>query len=184
MNTIKLYLPALLIMATLLSSCKEEDNALRYKSQGFIKGTISGTLSDDETAFDGSFRYTQYIIDTYNFPYYYIDPDNGSVSLYLFRQDIALGASASWGIYLEDETDTEPAEAYLFLNHVIESSTQLLSLSLSTGLEIDDFSFDPATGRVKGTFSFTTTNTTSGNEATVEGSFDVIAKRSYYRNNS
>ena len=182
MNLCKLYLPALLLTVTLFASCKEEENALEYKSQGFIKGTLSTTLSDDETPFNDSFRYTEYKITEYEYPFFYKE-DDGSLTFSMNRYDMTLGSEAYWEFHLDNEGDTTPDETSLYMSHYKISSTKIISLEFyQDDFAISDFSFDPATGRAQGTFSFTAiSNSSSSNDVFVEGSFDVIVKRSYYR---
>jgi hypothetical protein len=86
-------------------------------------------------------------------------------------------------LYLENATDTSPE--YEINVVYIEESDKILYFSTSgdsyedsdNESSITNFSFDLASGRVKGDFSISGSDNTTDNNSTVTGSFDVVVKQ-------
>ena len=174
---------SLLIFTTgiTLFGCRQEIPALEYQSQGFIRGTITGIASDDETVINERFRYTQYqkpvIGETFAG---YLEEDNGSFRVVLFRLDLAAGGYAYASFTLDDEKDTTPNSPEMEIAYYKDAEYLLRFYMTSNDpntLAIEDFFFDPASGKTTGTFRMEGPQNSSENEALVEGSFDLILQR-------
>lgn len=169
----------------LMVSCDDDTPAVEYKTGGSIKGTITGTQSDGTTEIDESFNYKQYlrVYDGEGVSGYQIDADDGEVYISIFRRDINKGGYVYMNIYMDSESDTDP-EVNFYLNYMEQTATERFvfssSSSTSDDLTLSDFSFDSETGRVMGTFSIENSDNSSGNDATIEGTFDVTLAQLEY----
>jgi hypothetical protein len=172
---------------SIFSSCDDDDvPAIEYEEQGVIKGTITGTASDDATTINEQFSYSRYNPGYYDGPYAssYILDDDGSIEMQIIRQDVQLGGGVRIGLYLESASDTSP-EYQIRLDYLKETDKILyFSTSADSYFESDNessisnFSFDSASGRVKGDFTISGNDNSTDNNAIVSGSFDVVVKQS------
>lgn len=181
------FLIMLATCATLVfTSCKDDDDipALEYSEQGFIKGTIKGTTSDGKTTIDETFNYTRYstaaafgeILSGYS-----VDGD-GSIEIQVVRQDLSTGAYVALNFSLDNAADVTPA--YDIQVFFIRETENILVFTVSTDDNDDDnehsvtnFSFDKASGIMKGDFMISGDGNSTERPATVTGSFDVQTKQ-------
>ena len=171
---------------SIFSSCNDDDiPAIEYEEQGVIKGTITGTASDDATAINEQFSYSRYNPSYYTGLYsssYDLD-DDGSIEMQIIRQDVKTGGGVQMNIYLDNASDTSPE--YEINVVYIEESDKILYFSTEgdsysdsdNESSITNFSFDSASGRVKGDFSISGNDNSTDNNSTVTGSFDVVVKQ-------
>ena len=183
MNTIKskLFIPGLLLVVASLSGCKEDVPALEYRTQGSIKGTISGTLSDDKTELNGNFQYNQFLPGN-NLCLYEIEDDN-SLKVKISRSDLNMPGDITIRFLLDDEDDTTPEVSNLSLQYNKRTSTQIINFTMYVAeFEISDFTFDIATGRTTGkiTMEVDGGNNSTKNDAMVEITFDVVLEYTPY----
>ena len=176
----------LFAVVILFANCEDDIPAVEYKQQGFIRGTIEGTASDDDTDIDETFRYTRYApgltLSTQAFSYYELD-DDGSIEAAIFRQDLSTGSYVYFEFELEDADDTTPDDMYFEIVYIKEAN-EILYFEMDNDddndFEISDFSFDITTGRLKAGFSLEGEENSTDNNATVEGDMDVVIKQVLY----
>jgi hypothetical protein len=167
---------------TFFASCSDDDiPAIEYKEQGSIKGQITGTASDDATAINESFSYSKYNPGYFDGPYAsnYVVNDNGTIDIQIVRQDVQGGGGVYINLLLDGPGDTSPA--YEVELTYIKESDKILYFSTESDSDnesdLTNFSFDAASGRVKGDFSIEGSDNSTNNDATVTGSFDVVVKQ-------
>jgi hypothetical protein len=111
--------------------------------------------------------------------YYEVNDDN-SIQIYASRQDLK-GGGASVQLYLETAADTSP-DYNVYVTYLKEESTKIIYFNMSTNgsneATLTNFSFDQASGRLKGDFTITGENNSTDNAATIAGSFDLVVKES------
>lgn len=172
---------------SIFSSCDDDDiPALEYEEQGVIKGTITGTASDDATAINEQFSYSKYFLaGEEEGPYssIYVTYDNDAVQMQIIRKNVQTGGEARLDLYLDDSSDTSP-EYEIELSYIKETDKILYFSTYADSDEdsnnessITNFSFDSASGRVKGDFTISGNVNSTNNNATVTGSFDVVVKQ-------
>lgn len=172
---------------SIFSSCKDDDiPAIEYEEQGVIKGTITGTASDDATSINEQFSYSKYNPSYYTGPYsssYSLD-DDGSIEMQIIRQDVQIGGGVQIRLYLDNASDTSP-DYEIGLTYVKETDKILYFYTAGDSYAesdnesaITNFSFDSASGRVKGDFTISGNDNSTDNNAMVTGSFDVVVKQS------
>lgn len=170
------------VAALLLVQCGDDDvPALEYQQQGVIKGTITGTTREGSVAINESFSYSTYQpglfgIDGFS---YHRTFDDGSIEVYIVRQDVNAVGYFAFRFLLEDAADVTP-EGYLnFLYHDKDFNGKILDFymtSAGTGLTISEFSFESASGRAKGKYVLEGANNSTNKNATITGEFDVAVK--------
>ena len=171
-----------IIHALLITQCKEDIPAIKYKEQGFFKGTITGTTSNGAQPFTKKFNYTRYVpaLELGQAYSYYAVNDDGEVQIFVFREDPNTGGFIEFEFYLDDLDYTTPLYEYFSLTY-IEDTNELLKFSMYNETDNDftltNFSFDITTGKLKGEFSLTGSENSTENEASVTGSFDIVLKR-------
>ncbi|HEY9005267.1 hypothetical protein [Ohtaekwangia sp.] len=182
MNKTKTVLAMALCALVFFSGCSDDDvPAIEYVEQGFVKGTIKGTASDDKTAIDEQFSYNRYLPSSYYGPYsslYSVNSDE-SINIQIIRQDMQTGGIMSFQLTLANAQDTSPS--YSISLTYIKETDKILYFSMSTGstnvAQISNFSFNASTGQVKGDYSLSGDKNSTDNTATVTGSFDVVVKK-------
>jgi hypothetical protein len=168
-----------MLLITLAMSCEDDSQAIEYRTQGFIKGKITGVSGDGLYTFDNTFNYTQYSHQTLGLSLYEIY-DDGSCDGGLSRMNFKSSGSASVYFALDNVDDPTPNILNVSVWYSKELSDRVITFSMSSDEEnittITDFSFDPETGRVKGKFTLTGSYNTTSNNAVVTGEFDGITK--------
>lgn len=177
-------------IAGLLTGCQDDDiPALEYRSSGFIKGTIHGTSSNGDTLIE-DFNYTQYPRHWNTFeqnwasiPYYTVTPPlvegySATTFVNLYSESMSETGYAQIMLYLLEEDPTKITLWSVFIRHREQKDNQtVLFDSYRSQSEITEFSFDRASGRIKGKFTITGAGNLTGNDATVEGVFDMTIKQ-------
>jgi hypothetical protein len=157
--------------------CKDNDqNVLLYKTGGFIKGKVQGALNENSYFFDDDFIYRQYNNETES---RYSKVGGSTYRAYIQRRIVNSGVYVTLGFnFTADDSNTDFAaievlyrkesgsKIYQFYSYANPESQNTISIT--------DFSFDQATGRVRGKFSHLSTFNVPGHEVTVEGEFDVV----------
>lgn len=173
----------LAVVTLMFSQCNDDDvPALEYQQQGVIKGTITGTTSEGSIAINESFSYSQYQPGLYGiegFSFYETD-DDGSIDIYIVRQDMKTGGYFTFRFSLDNAADTEPG-AYVNLQyHDSDFDGKIFDFYMSSSgndLTISDFSFETASGRTRGKYVLKGSENSTGKNATVNGEFDVVVKQ-------
>jgi len=176
----------LAVVTLIFAQCGDDDvPALEYLQQGVIKGTITGTTSEGSVAINESFSYSQYQPGLYGIDgiSYYETDDDGSIDIYIVRQDMKTGGYFTFRFSLDDAADTEP-DAYVNLQyHDNDFNGKILDFYMSSSandLTISDFSFESASGRTRGKYVLEGSENSTGKNATVSGEFDVVVKPIIY----
>ena len=180
MYTLKLFGVGLLLTVFCLCGCKEDIPAMRYTTQGFIEGDLSGTRRDGQTEIQEHFALTHYKTNVN--PSYYRMNTNGTVDIYLQRDDIKTGSRFVFELRLDDQNDTEPESYSNYLEYYAPVGDQIFYYSMFDGIiTMNDFTFDPVSGKIAGVFSMEIPeySNVTGQESHIEGSFDLVADRTY-----
>ena len=165
--------------ALLFTGCQKDDDILAYEytNQGFIKGTITGTTKDN-SALAETFNFTG--LRSEDGPSTYTIDADGNYFFEISREDPNSGGIAFLSFQIENANDNTPEPDELGIQFVKETdkyfSFYIYENSDNT-YTITDFSFNATTGQVKGKYSISGTNNSTGKNASVTGEFDVIAKR-------
>jgi hypothetical protein len=167
--------------------CSDDDEpALEYRQQGFVKGTIAGTTGSSSAIINESFTYSQYLPGLYGeegMSYYEIN-DDGSIYARVIRHDVNTGGYVGFYFTLDDENDVTPEDVYyivIYRNNNLDGKAFDFSTSSSgNDFSISDFSFDISSGRTKGKYVLEGTSNTTSKNATVTGEFDVVIKQVVY----
>jgi hypothetical protein len=181
-NTILLAL--LLLSASWLTGCKDDDlSALEYRAEGYIKGKITGSTQVGNIALAEEFNYTQYAPSLYGvevYPYYIVQ-DDGSIQVSIYRQDIDAGGLAGISFTLAENDLQTPVGPRFQINYSDERDNQLINFNMSSTngnntLNITNFSFDRASGRVKANFEVSGTSNSTDKAATITGEINAMVK--------
>lgn len=187
MNLKNSSLLMMMAAALVFSACSDDIDAVEYIQQGYIKGTITGTESDDATAIDGSFKYTREVPALNygeDYSYYEVD-DSGGIDVYFYRMDPSTGAAMYFEFYLEDE-DSEPVDDDVdyYINFIDETSDNVFYFYMydnsSNTFSFSNFSFDMDKNRFSAEFSASGAVNSTDNTATISGDFDVVVKQVTY----
>ncbi len=179
----KISIACLLAAVVLLAGCKDDDvPALEYQQQGHIKGTLVGIASDKKTAINQSFEYTQYAPGYYPegsaYSYYRVE-SGGAVDIRIMRQNLSTGSYLSINFSLSSETDTSP-DGINYSFQYITTNDPVIHFSMESGINNDvtvtGFSFDRSSGHVKGNFTLSGADNSTGNNAIITGDIDVVVK--------
>ena len=170
------------VLSLAFTACKDDPQpAFEYKTQGFIKGKLTGVSANDNYTFNENFTYTQYSLIDGDPASTYQANSGGSYSLEIVRSDFNNSGSMSISLLLSNATDTTPDEAELAFTYQKELSDKFVNFYMESDPDntttITDFTFDVATGRAKGKYSLTGADNSTGKSASVTGEFDVITKR-------
>jgi hypothetical protein len=160
--------------------CKDNDqNALLYKTQGFIKGKIQGATSDSSYIFNDDFEYRQYLYNETESAYTE-SAVNNYVMVSLERDIVNDGVYAYFTFnFTEGSSDLENV-TFNFLYRkksgikVYEFASYYNYQKTQDTFTVTDFSFDKTTGRIKGKFLNKSFYNSPDQAATIEGEFDVI----------
>jgi hypothetical protein len=102
----------------------------------------------------------------------------------IIRQDVQLGGGVQIRLYLDNASDTSP-DYEIGLTYVKETDKILYFYTAGDSYAesdnesaITNFSFDSASGRVKGDFTISGNDNSTDNNAMVTGSFDIVVKQS------
>jgi uncharacterized lipoprotein YehR (DUF1307 family) len=167
-----------------LTSCNDDDDpqpALEYKTEGTIKGKITGVTKDNTYTFNDDFNFTQYSLLTDAYASYQVNTD-GSYDINLTRADYANDGLANISFGLSTAADTTPDDAEFEIDYYKEVDNKIIYFSMNSDdgtntLTFTDFSFDSSTGKVKGKYTMGgATNSTTKN-ATVAGEFELMARK-------
>jgi hypothetical protein len=165
----------------ILAGCKEDDPqpAVEYQTQGLIKGKFTGKSGDGTYTFNDDFTFTQYNILFGGLSTYTVN-DDGSYTLVISRANFPSYGAISVEFDLLTSTNTNPINLDIQFEYTKELSTKFLTFSMGSNAEnitsMSDVKFDIKSGRCTGKFSLTGLNNSSGQNASVTGEFDVIAK--------
>jgi hypothetical protein len=176
---------ALLAIAVsgIMTSCNDDDPqpALEYKTEGVIKGKITGVTKDNSYTFNDDFSYSQYSLFTLSYATYVVNTD-GSYDVNLTRVDFANRGQASISFGLSTAADTTPDDTRFEIEYYKEVDNKLILFTMDSDdgtntLAITDFTFDSATGKVKGKYTMTGASNSTTKNATVAGEFELTAKK-------
>lgn len=183
----RIILAVLFAIAFTSAGCKKDENvpAIEYRSQGFIKGNLSGATSGGKL--EEKFSYTQYSLSSEGESYYYLLPDiiqqNDSIySFHINRSDINKGGGLTLTFDI-DELSDKPDNTVFQYSFRKETNTQLFYFYMENSqgepnlVDITDFSFNPKTGRTTGSYTLSGSNNSTQKNAIVKGDFDVVLKR-------
>lgn len=183
----KSVMMALLLALTIaFTGCKKEDDnepTIKYRTQGFVKGTLE-TTSSNGTAVKENFSYSAYPISNV-FSYYFLSPDqlqpNDSIyNFSIYRSNYDNGGAISLKFSIDEITDKPE---FIFFDYDFQKETNntiydfFITGSGTSEATITNFSFDTKTGRTKGNYTLKGQSTQSQKEGTVTGEFDVVLKR-------
>jgi hypothetical protein len=178
---------ALAIVAVVFIQCDDDDApALEYKQQGVIKGTVSGTTEIGNASINESFSYSQYqpaLYDPDDGMSRYEVNDDGTIEIYVLRQDFKTGGYFYLDLQLDNGSDTTPSTYCDIRYRDNDFNGKVLDFYMSSSgnnLTISDFSFEQSSGRLKGNYVLTGDENSTGKNATVTGSFDVQVKQFVY----
>jgi hypothetical protein len=175
---------AFAMAAVIFTQCDDDDvPALEYKQQGVIKGTITGTTEMDNISINESFSYSQYQAALSNIEdgtsYYEVD-DDGEIDIYVIRQNFETGAYFYLAFSLDNANDTTPSK-YCEMSYRDDDfngkSFVFYMGSSGNNFTISDFSFEQASGRLKGKYVLEGDENSTGKNATVTGEFDIVVKQ-------
>ena len=179
----RIFLTALFALVALaFTACKKDDvqPAYQYKTQGFVKGKLTGTSSDNAYTFNEDFNYTQYSLVSNTVSIYKINVGS-TYSVQIERSDFNSNGSAQISFLLNNATDTAPKNIEIAFSYTKEFNDKFVDFNMESSVDntstITDLTFDAATGRAKGKFSITGADNSSKKAATVTGDFDVITKK-------
>jgi len=171
-----------IVLSIAFTGCKDDDPqpALEYKTEGFIKGKLTGVSKDGSYTFNEDFNYTEYSVLVGGPSTYRINTD-GSYNVSLARIDFAEYGSAGISFKLSNATDTTPEDISINFSYAKELSDKFITFSISTDADntqaITDFTFDATTGKAKGKFTLSGLENSTDKSATVTGDFEVTAKK-------
>ena len=166
-------------MTLYLGGCSDEIPAIRQASQGFIEGTITGTQLDDGAALNEAFRFTNFA--PYEPPTYHLY-EEGTVTITIHREDLKTGSHLDLLLVLDDLTDTTPECPTTGMQLFRKRGDVIFYFELDEAITtFNAFTFDAASGRVTGSFSMALPDhaNSTQQEATIEGTFDLVVERSY-----
>lgn len=171
-----------LFLSLAFTACSDDPQpAYEYKTQGFIKGTLTGVTKDNAYTFNETFNYTQYNLTFDESGAIYNASSGGAYSIYISRSDYNGKGSAYISFDLSNASDTTPEDIEYSFSYNKEEKDRFIVFNMSDDVDntatITDFTFDSATGRVKGSYTITGTENSTDKSATITGSFDVIAKK-------
>jgi hypothetical protein len=197
-------LPIMLISITILfTACKKPKDGeqgpqgpqgqqgpagvVTTSSNGFIKGTLSGTRSDG-TAFNSVYNYTNYwggpsaTVDSSSSHYEFSigrGTDILSVDVASFNIVLPNFASSSATVYINNFAYSQSLGTNRLFQFFVYNNVTLAGTVIG-------FSYNPTTGLIKGNYSISIsgTNNSTGNPATINGSFEGTATKIYYRSSS
>ena len=171
-----------LALACVFTGCKEDNPqpALEYKTEGFIKGKLTGISKDNSYTFNDDFNFTQYSVLVGGTSTYKINID-GTFNVNISRANFGDFGSASMSFKLSNATDTTPENIDISFNYSKELNDKFVSFDIETDADnaqaITDFTFDATTGKVKGKFTISGPENSTGKSANVTGDFEVTAKK-------
>ena len=173
---------AVVLSASVFTSCNKDDDpqpALEYKTEGSIKGKITGTSKDNAYTFNDEFNYSQYSILTGSYATYTVETD-GSYDFTISRSDFATTSTARLQFTLANAGSTTPLDSDVTIQYIKEVDNKLVTFSMSSGgsntTSITELTFDSSTGVIKGKYSLSGTNNSTTKSASVTGDFNVTAK--------
>ena len=169
----------MLVSALSITGCKEEIPAIKYRQQGFIKGTINGTAYDDKTPFTRSFTYTQYspLLNFWNSTFRL--KTDGSVYLQASRIDFVTAGNVQFSMQLKDVGAKAPLDQTFALAYY-EEGNEIFFFDMQefkNSISFTDFSFDADTGRLKFNYTLKGETNSTNNTAVVTGSVDIVLKK-------
>ncbi|PZR40414.1 MAG: hypothetical protein DI538_04325 [Azospira oryzae] len=171
-----------IVLSIAFTGCKEDDPqpALEYKTEGYIKGKLTGISKDGSYTFNDDFNYTEYSTLVGGPSTYRINAD-GTYNVTLYRSDFAEYGSAAISFKLSNATDTTPENIDISFTYSKELSDKFVTFSIDSDADntqaITDFTFDATTGKAKGKFSISGLENSTGKSATATGDFDVTTKK-------
>jgi len=174
---------ALALSAAFMGCSDDEQPAFEYKSQGYVKGTLTGTSKDGSYVFNEKFNYTQYSLALGETASTYTLNAGGSYSITIARADYNGSGSAHIDFLLSNASDKSPEDIDYYFYLVKEDKDKFIQFDMSDDADNTvtipeaDFSFDPTTGRVKGKYTISGADNSTDKNATITGEFDVIAKK-------
>jgi hypothetical protein len=177
---------ALALSLAFIGCSDDPQPAFEYRSQGFIKGTLTGTTNDNSYTFNEDFRFTQYTTafsgDDIEAATYVVN-DGGSYSVSIVRSDYDGSGYARISFLLDNASDKTPSNINIDFSYTIEESNKFIVFYIdsdvdnTTTIPEADFSFDAITGKVKGKFTLEGSDNSTEKSAKVTGEFDVVAKK-------
>jgi hypothetical protein len=172
-----------IVVSGIMTSCSDDDPqpALEYKTEGVIKGKITGVTKDNSYTFNDDFSFSQYSLLTSSYATYLVNTD-GSYDINLTRADFANNGQANVSFGLSTAADTTPDDAEFEIDYYKEADNKIIYFSMDSDdgtntLAITDFTFDSATGKVKGKYTMNGASNSTSKNATVAGEFELTAKK-------
>ncbi len=170
----------MLVLSSFFIGCSDDPQpALEYKTEGYIKGKIVGVSYDNSYAFSDDFNYSQYLSLGGIESYYQIN-DDGSYYIGLIRSDYSSRGSVKLEFKITNTTEVIPVQSYWYVEYYKELNDKIVKFNMSSSnntVVITDFTFDAATGKVKGKYTLSGSTNSTHKNATVSGDFDLTAKK-------
>ena len=163
-----------------LIRCKEDTPAIEYKQQGSIKGTVSGTSYDNETEFTESFSFSRYAPSQVEFYPGFETYEDGGIYLYGYRYDVFTNSYLSVEIYMDDENADPELYDFEFWFYKETKEIFVFGMDDENDISVTNYSFDLETGRLKFNIEVEGTDNTTGNNASLEATVDIVLKRWIY----
>lgn len=171
-------------LSGIMTSCKDDDDpqpALEYKTEGYVKGKITGVTRDNSYTFNDDFSYSQYSLLTQAYASY-VANTNGSYTITITRADYSTSGTADLSFGLSNAADTTPNAAELDFTYYKEVDNKLVYFSMYSGsgtntVTITEFTFDSSTGKIKGKYTMSGATNSTTKSATVAGDFEVTAQK-------
>lgn len=172
----------IVVLSLAFTACKDDPQpAYEYKSQGYIKGKLTGTSEDNQYTFNEDFTLTQYSPFNGTPSSAYQVNTGGSYSVAFVRSDFNNNRTVYISFFLDNASDTTPSDIEIDVTYDKELSDKFVSFYMESSVDntttISDFTFDSSTGRAKGKYSLSGSDNSTGKAATITGDFDVVLKR-------
>jgi hypothetical protein len=173
LNFVKInHLIYLLFVILFFTTCKKEDKGdVIFFSNGSVSGTIKGTKTDN-SVLDEQFSFSKYL-DYLNDPCYQITPQGYNFYIEFINPDFSL---FSLEFTLSSATDITPDVSKFSIHYLKDLKTRVFNFTMENAnntTTFTNFSFDEATGKVKGKLTVTGTDNSTDKNATVEANLDV-----------
>ena len=174
----KFFLPLLCAGCFLLTRCNDDILAIRYEQPGFVQGKITG-IDESGAGFVKDFKLSKYIpFLGQNNTSYTVDPGDGSIEISFELKDHREDSYCLIVLLLDDEDDVDPtfSNFYLYLSEEKDKLFTFYMTDSGNDINLSNFSFDRATGKVTGTYTVDGTQNSTGNTAIINGTFDLIVR--------
>jgi hypothetical protein len=190
--SIKTLATGIVVTAILFTSCKKGDTGpagpagtngtVPVSSDGFIKGTVSGTRQDG-TAYNESFNFVNY----WGTPSATLDSTGSAAYNFSITRGVDIFGNNSANISV-NTTSPASTTGHITLNRFSFSTSigtnKQFDFSLNSGVSatITSLAYNTSSGLFTGTFAFTVNGgqNSTGNTASINGSFQATVTQLYY----